>query len=153
LTDLLDLAEFLLRFVKGMASHRWWMVERSEYPLSHQYGCIELGRPLDSTEDRRVWQVCRFWEKPSEEKARMCLEAGCLWNSFVLVGKAATFLRAGREAVPDVCERLARLEPFFGTDEEAWALHQAYGLIPKANFSRAVSSRVHHAWRYRRFRG
>ena len=103
-----------------------------------EYGWIELGIPLDSTDDRRVWEVRRFWEKPSEEKARVCLEAGCLWNTFILVGKAATFLRAGREAVPEVDDRLTSAEPFLGTDEEAWALHQAYTLMPKANFSRAV---------------
>lgn len=55
-----------------------------------EYGWIELGIPLDSTDDRRVWEVRRFWEKPSEEKARVCLEAGCLWNTFILVGKAAS---------------------------------------------------------------
>jgi len=103
-----------------------------------EYGWIELGGPLDSTDDRRVWEVRRFWEKPSAETARVCLEAGCLWNTFVLVGKAATFLRAGREAVPEVDSRLTSAERFFGTDEEAWALHQAYALIPKASFSRAV---------------
>jgi mannose-1-phosphate guanylyltransferase len=103
-----------------------------------EYGWIEPGRPLDSTDDRRIWEVRRFWEKPSEENARLCLEAGCLWNTFVLVGKVATFLRVGREAVPEVDERLERAEPFLGTDEEAWALHQAYTLMPKANFSRAI---------------
>jgi hypothetical protein len=54
------------------------------------------------------------------------------------VGKVATFLRAGREAVPEVDERLERAESSLGTDEEAWALHQAYALMPKANFSRAI---------------
>ena len=56
----------------------------------------------------------------------------------MLVGKAAAFLRAGREAVPEVGERLARAEPFLGTDAEAWALHQAYALIPKASFAQAI---------------
>ena len=103
-----------------------------------EYGWIELGGPLDATDDRRVWEVRRFWEKPSAETARVCLEAGCLWNTFVLVFKAAIFLRAGREAVPEVDNRLTSAEPFFGTDEEAWALHQAYALMPKANFSHMV---------------
>jgi mannose-1-phosphate guanylyltransferase len=71
-----------------------------------EYGWIELGRPLDSTSNRRIWEIRRFWEKPSEEKARICLAAGCLWNTLVLVGKAATFLRAGHEAVPAVNDRL-----------------------------------------------
>ena len=103
-----------------------------------EYGWIELGRPLESLDDRRIWDIRRFWEKPSEEKARICLEAGCLWNTFVLVGKAATFLRAGRDAVPEVDRRLTRADAFLGTDEEAWAFHHAYTLMPKANFSRAV---------------
>jgi mannose-1-phosphate guanylyltransferase len=103
-----------------------------------EYGWLELGRPLDASSDRPVWEVRRFWEKPSEERARTCLEAGCLWNTFILVGKAATFRRAGRAAVPEVEERLARAEPFLRADEEAWALHQAYALMPRANFSRSV---------------
>ena len=103
-----------------------------------EYGWIELGSPLDSTDDRQMWEVRRFWEKPSVERARLCLEAGCLWNTLVLVGTATTFLRAAREAVPEVCERLARAVPFFETDAEAWALHQAYALMPRADFSRAI---------------
>jgi len=101
-----------------------------------EYGWIELGRPLDSTDDRQMWEVRRFWEKPSVERARLCLEAGCLWNTLVLVGTATVFLRAAREAVPEVCERLARAVPFFDTNAEAWA--QAYALIPRADFSRAI---------------
>jgi mannose-1-phosphate guanylyltransferase len=103
-----------------------------------EYGWIELGRVLDSASDGRIWTVRRFWEKPSEETARMCLDAGCLWNTFILVGKVATFLRGGREAVPEVDERLRRASVFLGTEDEAWALHQAYALMPRANFSRAI---------------
>lgn len=103
-----------------------------------EYGWIELGRPIDSTPDPWIWEIRRFWEKPSEETARRCLEAGCLWNTFILVGKVDIFLRAGREAVPEVDERLLRARVFFGSDEEAWALHQAYALMPRVNFSRAV---------------
>lgn len=103
-----------------------------------EYGWVEPAEPLGASDDPRIWGVRRFWEKPSRERARICLETGCLWNTFVLVGKAAAFLRAGREAVPEVGERLARVEPFLGTDEEAWALHQAYALIPKASFAQAI---------------
>ena len=68
----------------------------------------------------------------------MCLQDGCLWNTFIVVGKVATFLRAGREAVPVVDDRLRWARAFFGTDDEAWALHQAYALMPRGSFSRAV---------------
>lgn len=47
-------------------------------------------------------------------------------------------MRAGQERVPEVTERLARIAPFAGTEDEVWAVHQAYALMPRANFSRAV---------------
>jgi mannose-1-phosphate guanylyltransferase len=100
-----------------------------------EYGWIELGKPLSSEGDRRIWEVRRFWEKPSHEQARRCLEVGCLWNTFVLVGKAATFLRMGQEAVPEVSDRLAHLAPFLGTEDEFLAMHQAYALMPKVSLA------------------
>jgi len=126
------------RIAAWVHEHPARLVLLGAHPTSPEveYGWIELGRPLDSRDDRPVWEVRRFWEKPSEERARQCLEAGCLWNTLVLVGTATMFLRAAREAVPEVCERLARAAPFFETNAEAWA--QAYALIPRADFSRAI---------------
>jgi mannose-1-phosphate guanylyltransferase len=43
-----------------------------------EYGWIEPGRPLDAEVPVRIWEIRRFWEKPSEDMARSCLEAGCL---------------------------------------------------------------------------
>lgn len=103
-----------------------------------EYGWIEPGRPLDPESPARVWDIRRFWEKPSEDQARICLEAGCLWNTFILVGKARTLVRAGHEALPEVADRLASIGPFRGTEDEGWAVQQAYALMPRANFSRSV---------------
>jgi mannose-1-phosphate guanylyltransferase len=103
-----------------------------------EYGWIEVGRPLAAAPEGRISEVRRFWEKPSTEHAQQCLSAGCLWNTFVLVGKAAAFLDAGRQALPEMEARLDRVSPLLGTDDEGWALHQAYALMPPASFSRAV---------------
>jgi mannose-1-phosphate guanylyltransferase len=103
-----------------------------------EYGWIELGRPLDPGSAPQVWQIRRFWEKPSVEMARACLEAGCLWNTFVVIGRASVLLRAGQEALPEVVDRLARIGRFWGTEDEGWAVQQAYALMPEANFSRAI---------------
>ena len=103
-----------------------------------EYGWIELGKPLNFEGDQRMWEVRRFWEKPSEENVRICLEAGCLWNTFVMVGKAATFLEVGHAAVPAISDRLAHLRPFLGTEDQTWATHQVYALMPQVNFSQAV---------------
>lgn len=103
-----------------------------------EYGWIEPGQLLTPPGARGIWEIRRFWEKPSAEKACQCLAAGCLWNTLVLIGKASTFLRAGQEAAPEVTDRLSRIAPFLGTEDEAWAIHQAYALLPRANFSRSI---------------
>jgi mannose-1-phosphate guanylyltransferase len=129
---------FVARIAAWVHEHPARLVLLGAHPTSPEveYGWIELGRPLDWRDGRQMWEVRRFWEKPAAERARLCLEAGCLWNTLVLVGTATTFLRAAREAVPEVCERLARAVPFFESDAEAWA--QAFALIPRADFSRAI---------------
>jgi len=54
------------------------------------------------------------------------------------VGKAAAFLTLGQAALPAVNDRLSRLRPFLGTEDETWATLQAYEGLPKVNFSEAV---------------
>jgi mannose-1-phosphate guanylyltransferase len=103
-----------------------------------EYGWIELGRSLDPAAPVRIWEICHFWEKPSEDMARIYLEAGYLWNTFILVGKARTLVRAGQEALPEVADRLARINRFRGTEHEGWAVQQAYARMPSANFSRSI---------------
>ncbi len=103
-----------------------------------EYGWIELGKPLAPSAAGGIWGVRRFWEKPSEDVARTCLEAGCLCNTFILVGKVGTLIRAGQEALQEIADRLARIGRFRGTEDEGWAVQQAYALIPSANFSRSI---------------
>ena len=56
----------------------------------------------------------------------------------VLVGKVATLVQTGWQALPELSDRLAHIEPFVGTPEEVDAVRQAYELMPRANFSKHV---------------
>ncbi|MGH7385395.1 MAG: sugar phosphate nucleotidyltransferase [Candidatus Rokuibacteriota bacterium] len=103
-----------------------------------EYGWIEPDEHLGELSTGAVRAVRQFWEKPSVARARTCLGAGHLWNTSVLVGKVATLVQTGWQALPELSDRLARIEPFVGTPEEADAVRQAYELMPKANFSRDV---------------
>ncbi len=49
-----------------------------------------------------MFRVRRFWEKPSADLARRLLDRGCLWNTFVMIGRVRTFLAALKESVPAV---------------------------------------------------
>jgi mannose-1-phosphate guanylyltransferase len=103
-----------------------------------EYGWIEPDGALGELSTGAVRAVRQFWEKPSVARAHACLGAGHLWNTSVLVGKVATLVQMGWQALPELSDRLAHIEPFVATPEEADAVRQAYELMPRANFSRSV---------------
>jgi len=103
-----------------------------------EYGWIEPGALLDEAPCGPIRAIRRFWEKPLEATTRTCLETGCLWNTLVVVAKVATLIEAGQQRLPDLYDRLAKIAPFEGTVQERWAVRQAYSLMPRANFSRAI---------------
>jgi mannose-1-phosphate guanylyltransferase len=103
-----------------------------------EYGWIEPGALVDRAPCGPVRKIRRFWEKPSEATTRICLQAGCLWNTLVLVANVEALLKAGQENLPDLDDRLVKIAPFAGTPDEPWAVRQAYEPMPSANFSRAI---------------
>jgi mannose-1-phosphate guanylyltransferase len=107
-----------------------------------EYGWIEPGEPVGRLRSGPVWRVRRFWEKPAPEQARACLEAGALWNTFVLVARAAALAALGRETLPELSARIERLGAFVGAPEATWAIRQAFALAPRASFSHEVLERV-----------
>jgi mannose-1-phosphate guanylyltransferase len=106
------------------------------------YGWIEPGEPVGEITTGPVSAVRRFWEKPSIVQARINLMSGHLWNTSVIVGKAAALRLLGSRWVPPMSERLARAVCFVDTPHERAALHQAYELMGKASFSRAILERA-----------
>ena len=79
-----------------------------------EYGWIEPDEALGELSTGPVRAVRQFWEKPSVARARACLGAGHLWNTSVLVGKVATLVQTGWQALPELSDRLAHIEPFVG---------------------------------------
>ena len=93
-------------------------------------GWIEPGLPI-SEASVPLMRVSRFWEKPSLPHARALWNRGCLWNTFVTIGRASTFLDLIRSQVPSLVlsinEALAENE-----------LERAYQAMPAINLSRHV---------------
>jgi mannose-1-phosphate guanylyltransferase len=74
------------------------------------YGYIEPGVRLKGTLGSSAFRVKRFWEKPSLDDARGLLERGCLWNTFVMIGRVSAFLKIVELGAPRVLSALAPLE-------------------------------------------
>jgi mannose-1-phosphate guanylyltransferase len=106
-----------------------------------EYGWIEPGEPLAWIGPTAVSSVARFVEKPSPAAARACLEAGALWNTFVVVARASALADVARQVLPAVHEELAAVVPVLGTDRGVAALRRAYAGLPAASFSTEVLER------------
>jgi hypothetical protein len=79
-----------------------------------EYGWIEPQRSILGSLPRSITRVSCFWEKPNANVARSLMEQGCLWNSFVMVGRVDALLRMTREALPELFLAFARTVPMFG---------------------------------------
>ena len=103
-----------------------------------EYGWIEPERSILGSVDRSITRVSRFWEKPNAGVARSLMDQGCLWNSFVMVGRVDALLSMTRKALPEVFSQFARIVPMFGTIREQSALCALYAKIDDSNFSHEV---------------
>jgi mannose-1-phosphate guanylyltransferase len=103
-----------------------------------EYGWIEAA-PAMSTDSRDGFlRVKCFWEKPSPRTAQDLLERGCVWNTFVMVGRAQAFLDLIRSGAPDVYEDF---EPLLDLPEDtALPLAGIYEKLDAVDFSKLVLS-------------
>ena len=103
-----------------------------------EYGWIEPDSSLFGQLPRAISRVRKFWEKPSALVARGLMERGCLWNSFVMVGRVDAFLKMTERALPSLLDFFLAVAPTFGTPKEARAMSELYARIPSSNFSHEV---------------
>ncbi len=103
-----------------------------------EYGWIEPGLAVTQTQVSRLCRVNRFWEKPALPQARALLQNGCLWNTLVTIGSAATFLELLCSEVPEVVLSVTRAL----ADND---LAPTYARLPSVDFSRDIL--VHQAKR------
>lgn len=101
------------------------------------YGWIEPGAALNMV-GCDIFEVRRFWEKPSPDIARELLTKGCLWNSFMIVGRLSTLLGLFVVATPRLYSEFWKIKPTFGTCFEGQAVRRLYERLPIADFSRQI---------------
>ncbi len=105
------------------------------------YGWIEPADSIFGPLPRSLSRVKRFWEKPSSRIARDLMSKGCLWNSFVMVGKIEAFLRMYHDHLPSLLHIFSSSLPLLNTEYESKAIRSIYSSIGDSNFSSEVLER------------
>jgi mannose-1-phosphate guanylyltransferase len=103
-----------------------------------EYGWIEPHSSVLASAQRSITRVRTFWEKPSLSLATSLMERGCLWNSFVMVGRVDALLKMTRAAVPELSAAFDGITPSFRTVAEHQSLTELYSQIEDSNFSHQV---------------
>jgi mannose-1-phosphate guanylyltransferase len=101
------------------------------------YGWIEPSAYLPNAGARSIFRVARFWEKPPESLASSLMNLGCLWNSFIMIGRVQAFLDLSRRALPALCRLFGGIRSRV-TLSDAQALCRLYSEIPAINYSQSV---------------
>ena len=61
--------------------------------------------------ENSITRVSKFWEKPGLNLATSLMERGCLWNSFVIVGRVDALLKMTQAAMPELYAGFAAITP------------------------------------------
>ena len=102
------------------------------------YGWIEPGASLTNRSLGTMFEVSRFWEKPNLSLASSLMERGCLWNSFLMVGRIDAYLGLIRRALPGLLESFESIRPSLFTEQGPGALAHLYSGIHASSFSDEV---------------
>src|SRR6185503_12041254 len=103
-----------------------------------EYGWIEPEPSILASVEKSITRVRKFWEKPDSNLASSLMKRGCLWNSFVMVGRVDALLKMTRAALPELYAEFAAVTTRFHTAAEPQALAEVYSRIEDSNFSHQV---------------
>ena len=103
-----------------------------------EYGYLQTGAELGTLAGASAWTVRRFCEKPNADRAAEYCRAGYLWNTFVVVAKAAELYRLIVSRLPKIGERFERIREHWTGEFRDFALAGEYLSMPSANVSEAV---------------
>jgi mannose-1-phosphate guanylyltransferase len=102
------------------------------------YGWIKPGASIMSGRPGSMFHIERFVEKPSQGNASLMLREGWLWNTMVIVTRAASLIELFREVVPDLVAYFEMLQRYVGDAQEHEVANDVYRMIPPINFARTV---------------
>ena len=100
-----------------------------------EYGWIQPGMTLVDSPVHPLKRVTRFWEKPRRTHAEILQRHGCMWNTFITIGLAMTFLDLFGITIPQLT---GSMESCLRNGQ----LRHLYDGSATFDFSRDVLSRV-----------
>jgi mannose-1-phosphate guanylyltransferase len=107
------------------------------------YGYVEQGPPLATCAGLPAFDVARFHEKPTAEKAREYVASGrFLWNAGVFAFRCGAMLAEIERQIPELGRALAELGKLVGTPRFDAELARRWPELPKRSIDHGVLERA-----------
>ena len=103
----------------------------------HDYCWIELGERVN--EYLQMFRIRAFWKNPSHSLSVRLWQAGCLWNTSLLVARMPVLLGLMRKVFPQLAASFADVRAIIGTENETSVVEKIYGRIAVRDFLHEVS--------------
>lgn len=103
-----------------------------------EYGWIVTGDPVADSNEKEIYRVSQFVEKPDAFTASQLYRKGSLWNTMVIVSKAQTLLESFKNYTPSVYREFWNAREVLGSSREQFAIEKVYSNIPPVNFSESI---------------
>jgi len=119
------------------------------------YGYIRRGKKLKVIDNKVVYKLDKFTEKPSSGIAKRFLHHGkYYWNANHYVWSAESFLSAVRKHAPEISKSIDEISKSVGKKNESDVLRREYNKMPKMSVDYAISEKAnnfllittHHKW-------
>jgi mannose-1-phosphate guanylyltransferase len=103
------------------------------------YGYVEQGAPLGGSEGLEAFEVARFHEKPTLEKAREYVASGrFLWNAGIFAFRASSMLAEIAGQMPELARALDEAARSLGTARFDEELARVWATLPKKSIDHGV---------------
>ncbi len=107
------------------------------------YGYIASGKNIFEVGSTAVFKVDRFTEKPNLPTAQAFLAAGnYFWNAGMFIARTEVLLRAYRQFVPQLADKLDELAKYIGTPQEKEMIQKLYVELPKEPIDTAIMEKA-----------
>jgi len=129
--------EATYRLAADHAHHLFLLGADADHPET-EYGWIEPSRRVPGLPTLETYAVNRFWEKPRSHAAQRLFARGCLWNTFVTIGRASAFRELIHHAAPGFLDRFLSLSRRRSQAAESQISEAVYDSLPPLDFSGEV---------------
>lgn len=107
------------------------------------YGYIKIGAKIGEYQEKHVFKLEKFTEKPELETAKKYLDSGkYFWNGNQYVWGAQSFLNALKKYAPDTYGGMLQISKSIGTKSEDHILKNVYEKLPDISVDYAVSEKA-----------